>query len=89
MSTAVDGGIRLTWEVHGGNPTGIVVERRSQERRTDGANTGRTTWERVATLSPAANEYTDSRAPKHAAYRVRAINHDGESAYSNVAPSIR
>jgi len=87
--TAVDGGIRLTWEVHGGNPTGIVVERRSQERRTDGANTGRTTWECVATLSPAANEYTDSRAPKHAAYRVRAINHDGESAYSNVAASIR
>ena len=79
--------MKLTWEVHGGHPTGIVIERRNEERRDEGANTGRT-WERVASLGSAANEYTDSTRLKHAAYRVRAINHDGESAYSNVAAAI-
>jgi hypothetical protein len=77
--TAVTSGLKLTWSIHGGNPTGVVVERRNE-----GVNAGRGTWERVATLGPTANEFTDSGTGRHAAYRVRALNHDGGSAYSNV-----
>jgi hypothetical protein len=70
--------VKLTWEIHGGNPTGIVVERRAGDR-------GR--WERIAKLAANATEYIDAQAPsrKPASYRVRAVNAAGESAYSNVA----
>ena len=71
---------KLAWQVHGGNPSSIVVERRIE----DGSARGN--WERLAKLNSAAMEYGDSTAKKgqHLAYRVRAANADGESAYSNV-----
>jgi len=68
--------------VHGGGPTGIVVE-----RKTDGAGSLKETWNRVAKLPSTATEYSDSSLKKgeRFAYRVRASNGDGESAYSNIA----
>jgi len=74
--------VKLDWEVHGGGPTGIVVE-----RKTDGAGSLKETWNRIAKLSATATEYSDSSLKKgeRFAYRVRAINGDGESAYSNIA----
>lgn len=73
---------KLDWQVHSGSPTGIVVERRIDE--TNGA---KETWSRIAKLAATATEYSDSSLKKGArfAYRVRAINGDGESAYSNIA----
>jgi hypothetical protein len=75
------GGARLTWQVHGGNSTGVVVERRMEDRGTRGA------WSRIAKLAQNASEYTDAeiKSGQRAAYRVRAVNREGESAYSNVA----
>jgi hypothetical protein len=72
---------KLSWQVHGGNPSGIVVERQTQE-----ASGKRGSWERVATLGASATEYSDSAIKKgqSAAYRVRAVNAAGESAYSNI-----
>jgi hypothetical protein len=71
---------KLSWQTHGGNPTSIVVERRIEDGDTRGA------WERIAKLNSNVTEYVDSNAKKgqHLAYRVRAANSDGESAYSNV-----
>ena len=71
----------MTWQVHGGNPTGIVIERRKEN-----ADAQKAPWERIANLAPIATEYTDSGLKKNeiAAYRIRAFNKEGESAYSNV-----
>jgi len=71
----------LTWQVHGGNLTGVVVEPRIEEA---GAAMG--VWNRIAKLPSPAMSYGDSNLKKGQplAYRVRAINDDGESAYSNV-----
>jgi hypothetical protein len=72
--------VTLRWLTHGGNPTGIVVE----SAVSGGNRSGK--WERVATLGAAATEYHGS-APTlghGTAYRVRAVNAAGESAYSNV-----
>lgn len=68
--------LNLAWEVHGGSPSGIVVERRTG----DGA------WARIAKLPVAASRYDDASAPADSdvSYRVRAVNGAGESAYSNV-----
>ena len=76
---------KLTWEGHGGNPTNIVVERKVENG--DGAM--KETWTRIAKLPSTATEYSDSSLKKgdHFAYRVRAVNSDGESAYSNIARS--
>jgi hypothetical protein len=73
---------KLTWELHGGNTTGIVVE-----RQIVGGGVGKESWTRVAKLPNTATEYSDSSLKKgdRVAYRVRAINSDGESAYSNIA----
>jgi hypothetical protein len=82
LSVALRGSApKLTWQVHGGNPASIIVERRIE----DGSG-ARGAWERIAKLSSSATEYADSAAKKgqHLAYRVRAANADGESAYSNV-----
>jgi hypothetical protein len=75
------GAAKLTWQVHGGDPTGIVVERQKTS-----IGTQKTPWERIASLAAAATEYTDPGLKKEevAAYRVRAVNKEGESAYSNV-----
>jgi len=75
------GSARLTWQLHGGNPTGMVVERRSED------NPGRPgNWEAIANLG-LITSYNDVRDGKghHVAYRVRAVNPDGKSAYSNIA----
>jgi hypothetical protein len=73
-----NGAVNLMWEVHAGNPTGVVIERRLASH---GA------WERIAKLSANATHYTDSRPPKGQGifYRVRVVNNAGESAYSNIA----
>jgi hypothetical protein len=71
---------KLTWQVHGGDFTSMVVERRIEDGNVRG------NWDRLAKLNSPATEYGDSTAKKgqHLAYRVRAANADGESAYSNV-----
>jgi hypothetical protein len=82
LSVALSGSTpKLTWQVDGGNPASIIVERRIED-----ASGARSAWERIAKLSSSATEYADSAAKKgqHLAYRVRAANADGESAYSNV-----
>jgi len=73
---------KLTWQVHGGDPKGSILERR-MESMAGGASR----WERVAKLENLATEYTDSVVAKgsQVAYRVRAYNDAGESAYSNIA----
>jgi hypothetical protein len=86
--TAAGSSIKLTWQVHGGDPTSIVVERQIW----DGSETRREPWDRIAKLPASATEYLDSGVKTgHAfGYRVRAVNANGESAYSNVArTSIR
>jgi len=76
--TAAGDSAQLSWEVHGGNPTGVVVERRLGDE-------GR--WEQAAKLGANSTEYSDSKLVKgqRASYRVRAVSGAGESAYSNVA----
>jgi len=73
---------KLDWQVHGGSPTAIVVE-----RRIDDVDTAKGVWNRVAKLPPTATQYSDADLKKgeRFAYRVRTINADGESAYSNIA----
>jgi len=73
---------KLSWSLHGGEPKGVVVERRVESLAGDGSR-----WERIAKLENTATEYTDSAVAKgrQAAYRVRAYNDAGESAYSNIA----
>jgi len=72
--------VRLSWQVHGGDPAHMVVERRL------GPGSGQGSWERIAELGPSASDYTDSRVQRgqQVAYRVRAANADGLSAYSNI-----
>lgn len=91
--TRVVDGVRLTWEVHGGNPTGVVVERRvdGTAGSAAGAASPSSAWEKIANLGAGASSYTDSLAPAggQASYRVRAVNANGESAYSNVVRFLR
>jgi len=56
------------------------------ERRIDAADGAKGTWSRIAKLPSAATEYGDSSLKKGEwiSYRVRAINDNGESAYSNI-----
>jgi hypothetical protein len=70
--------VKLTWEVHGGDPTSIVIERRVDD---GGA------WEKIARLSASATVYVDSQVGKshEVRYRVCAVNNEGESAFSNIA----
>ncbi|MGA2609661.1 MAG: hypothetical protein ABSH01_19650 [Terriglobia bacterium] len=69
-------GVKLTWAVHGGNPTQTAVERRI----------GEGSWQRIKTLPATATEFADAQTGRGAlvSYRVRALNNAGESAYSNV-----
>ena len=78
----VEHAAKLSWQVHGGNPTAIVVERQSG----DGLGT-RANWERIAQLSGSTIEYSDPGVQNgHTfGYRVRAVKGGGESAYSNIA----
>jgi hypothetical protein len=72
---------KLSWQVHGGGPTGIVIERRIDE-----GDSAKKNWGRIAKLPATTTAYSDSTLNKgdRIAYRVRAINADGESAYSNI-----
>ena len=76
-------GAKLTWQNHGGNPTAIIVERRK-------AKQSRGTWMRIAKLDANVAEYLDARLEggQQLTYRVRAVNADGESAYSNIASLV-
>jgi hypothetical protein len=73
---------KLTWQVHGVNPTAIVVERRIEDGKE-----GNASWQKIATLAPGSTSYIDSavKCGQPIAYRVRAVNGDGESGYSNIA----
>ena len=72
--------VKLSWQVHGGDPQHIVVERREE------SSSARGSWQRIAELAPSAVDYSDSRVKKgqEVAYRVRATNAGGESASSNI-----
>jgi hypothetical protein len=75
-AAAAGEGVRLQWEMHGGDPAHAIIERRAG----DGGK-----WSRIATQPAAAHEYTDSHPPAGSVcYRVRASNAKGESAYSNI-----
>jgi len=56
------------------------------ERRIEGLPGTRSPWKQIAKVENGATEYTDSGVAKGegAAYRVRAYNDEGESAYSNI-----
>jgi len=71
--------VTLTWEVHGGDPDKVVLE-----RKVFGADINN--WHRVAELKATETRYSDSaaHAAEKLAYRVRAENANGSSAYSNV-----
>jgi hypothetical protein len=79
--------VRLDWENHGGDRSGVMVERRVDGR---GGN-GPSDWTTLASLPPAAAEYVDTklRAGERASYRVRAVNSAGQSAYSNIVRVTR
>jgi hypothetical protein len=72
-------GVKLSWQVHGGDPQRVLVERR------DDSKTGRSDWEKIEELPSSAKDYTDSqlKGARAISYRVRAKNSDGESAASN------
>jgi hypothetical protein len=77
-ATVSGSGVKLAWEVHGGNPKNVVVERRQDF-------SGRGSWQRIAELPASAVEYTDSQMKdQKASYRVRATNANGKSASSNI-----
>jgi hypothetical protein len=71
--------VKLSWEVHGGNPQHVVVERR------DDPEAGRGTWKSIAQLPASATDYADAQVKQGqpVSYRVRATNEGGESATSN------
>jgi len=73
-------GVKLSWQVHGGDPQQVVIERRED------SGAARGSWQRVGQLAPSTSEYTDSqwRKGQPVSYRVRATNANGESAYSNI-----
>jgi hypothetical protein len=76
-ASSASNGTKLTWEVHGGDPSTIIVERQI----------GTGTWGQLTRLAANANEFSDATLKKgqQAAYRVRAANSNGSSAYSNIA----
>jgi hypothetical protein len=77
-ATSTDDGVKLAWEVHGGNPEHVVVERRE-------GSSAHGPWQRVVELPPSAVEYTDAKIKgQRVSYRVRATNMNGESACSNI-----
>ncbi|HXY52697.1 MAG TPA: fibronectin type III domain-containing protein [Terriglobales bacterium] len=73
--------VGLSWQVHGGDPQNIVVERRVD------STTGRGSWQRIAELPSSVTDYTDSNLKKaqQVSYRLRARNSEGMSASSNIA----
>jgi hypothetical protein len=78
-AASTDSGVKLGWEVHGGNPEHVVVERRQD-------SSARGSWQRIAELPASATQYSDSqvRQGQKVSYRVRATNANGDSATSNI-----
>ena len=78
-AASTDSGVMLGWEVHGGNPEHVVVERRQD-------STARQSWQQIAELPASATQYSDSQIKQgqKASYRVRATNANGDSASSNI-----
>lgn len=74
---AAANGAKLAWEVHGGGPNAIIVERQI----------GAGAWNQLTKLAANASEFTDTGLKKgqQGGYRVRAVNANGSSAYSNIA----
>jgi hypothetical protein len=71
------GGVMLTWDVHGGDPQGVIVEWRTAESAA---------WSLLARLPASSRRYMHpGAASQPASYRVRAFNSGGTSAYSNIA----
>ena len=72
---------RLKWDLHGGDPKGAVVERQIEKVPGTGSP-----WKQIANVENGATGYTDSGVARGegAAYRVRAYNDAGQSAYSNI-----
>lgn len=72
--------IRLTWDVHGGDPARIIIERSISDTQNGD-------WQEIITLPATSREYVDTNAGegRSAAYRVHAENENGKSAYSNIA----
>jgi len=79
VATESGNSVKLAWEVHGGGPDHIVVERRDD-------SAGRGSWQKIAELPASSVEYVDThvRKDQKTSYRVRATNASGASAYSNV-----
>jgi hypothetical protein len=80
IATAGGNSVTLRWQVHGGDATNVIVERRTGDQRT---------WSSLATQAASKEEYLDNATSGPVSYRVRAANANGESAYSNVARVIR
>jgi hypothetical protein len=78
-AASTDSGVKLGWEIHGGNPEEIVVERRQE-------SAARGLWQRIAELPASATQYSDARVKpgQKVSYRVRATNASGDSASSNI-----
>jgi hypothetical protein len=86
LNLAISGAMaKLTWEVHGGDPTGVIVE-----RQIEGPNGVKGKWGQVAKLDGNVTEYSDSTLTEgqHIGYRVRVVNDAGKSAYSNIARAV-
>jgi hypothetical protein len=85
-AASTDSGVKLGWEIHGGNPEEIVVERRQE-------SAARGLWQRIAELPASATQYSDAQVKpgQKVSYRVRATNASGDSASSNIvrAPTER
>jgi len=73
---------KLTWQAHGDDSIGLIVE-----RQIGSSGQGRGRWDRLTKLAGTATEYSDPglKTGQAVAYRVRAVNAAGESAYSNIA----
>lgn len=80
LSAAVAGKtIKLSWQIHGGNPQHVVVERRDDSR------TGRGAWQPLVELPSSTTEFADTPTKgQSVSYRVHAVNADGNSASSNI-----
>jgi hypothetical protein len=75
---AAGGSATLTWETHGTDVAGLVIERRSRNGEV---------WSKLAEVAAGIRRYTDPQVPGSGqpAYRVYALNDAGRSAYSNIA----
>jgi hypothetical protein len=71
------GSVRLRWEAHSSDTRNVIIERRIGQ-------TG--PWSRIVTQPAGTNEYVDKSASVGGmvCYRVRAMDANGESAYSNI-----